>query len=200
LLIRLELSVENFVTCTSCDDFDLCLSCHVGLEHGHHPKHAFAPAVEDSHLATIAQKLLAPGRNVGHDAVCDGCDKVCKLEDLEIWMLTNYSTSMVFVTSALTAQTGTSALPACQMPALSTPTIDSFQFTNPSPTPLLWPNHTTANLATTVSTAMVLFATAAMATRLSLEVIDTSVPSAMTPTSVPTVRLAHQTATTELTL
>ncbi|TVY28460.1 Next to BRCA1 gene 1 protein [Lachnellula hyalina] len=70
-----ELSVENFVTCTSCDDFDLCLSCHVGLEHGHHPKHAFAPAVEDSHLATIAQKLLAPGRNVGHDAVCDGCDK-----------------------------------------------------------------------------------------------------------------------------
>lgn len=170
------------------------------MEHGHHPKHAFAPAVEDCHLATMAQKLLAPGRNVGHDAVCDGCDKVCDTKDLEIWMLTNYSTSMVFVTSALTARTGISALLACQMPALSTQITDSFQSTNPSPIPLLWPNHTTANPATTVSTVMVLFATPAMDTKLSSEVIDTSVPSATTPTFVPTVKLAHQTATTELIL
>jgi next to BRCA1 gene 1 protein len=73
----LELSEENFVTCTSCPDFDLCISCHVGMEHGHHPKHAFEPAVEDTQLDFIAKTLLAPGRNIGHNAICDGCDKVC---------------------------------------------------------------------------------------------------------------------------
>jgi len=70
-----ELSEEHFVTCTSCADFDLCISCHVQAEHGHHPKHAFVPAVEDTNLDMIAQALLAPGRNAGHNAVCDGCDK-----------------------------------------------------------------------------------------------------------------------------
>ncbi|RDL37604.1 uncharacterized protein BP5553_05037 [Venustampulla echinocandica] len=70
-----ELSEENFVTCTTCDDFDLCLSCHVKLDHGHHPKHAFTPAVEEAQLGLMCQTLLAPGRNVGHNAVCDGCDK-----------------------------------------------------------------------------------------------------------------------------
>lgn len=71
-----ELTEEHFVTCTTCPDFDLCLSCHVGMEHGHHPKHAFEPAVEDANLDTVAKTLLAPGRNVGHHAICDGCDKV----------------------------------------------------------------------------------------------------------------------------
>ncbi|TVY59698.1 NBR1-like protein [Lachnellula suecica] len=70
-----ELTVENFVTCTSCDDYDLCISCHVAMEHGHHPKHAFSPAVEDANLDVVAQALLAPGRNTGHNAICDGCDK-----------------------------------------------------------------------------------------------------------------------------
>jgi len=46
------------------------------MEHGHHPKHAFEPAVEDSSLDLIAQALLAPGRNTSHNAICDGCDKV----------------------------------------------------------------------------------------------------------------------------
>jgi next-to-BRCA1 protein 1 len=72
----LELSEENFVTCTSCEDFDLCISCHVDNKHGHHPKHGFTPAVEDTNLDTVAQALLAPGRNNGHNAICDGCDKV----------------------------------------------------------------------------------------------------------------------------
>jgi next-to-BRCA1 protein 1 len=70
-----ELSEENFVTCTSCPDYDLCISCHIGMEHGHHPNHAFEPAVEDTNLDLIAKTLLAPGRNVGHNAICDGCDK-----------------------------------------------------------------------------------------------------------------------------
>lgn len=46
------------------------------MKHGHHPKHAFAPAVEDMYLEPLAQALLAPGRNAGHHAICDGCDKV----------------------------------------------------------------------------------------------------------------------------
>lgn len=70
-----ELSEENFVTCTTCPDYDLCIPCHVSLEHGHHPKHAFVPAVEDSNLDIVAKTLLAPGRNIGHNAICDGCDK-----------------------------------------------------------------------------------------------------------------------------
>jgi next-to-BRCA1 protein 1 len=78
-----ELTEENFVTCNSCEDFDLCIPCHVGLAHGHHPKHAFSPAVEGTNLDLVAQALLAPGRNTGHNAICDGCDKVreaiCKL-------------------------------------------------------------------------------------------------------------------------
>jgi next-to-BRCA1 protein 1 len=47
------------------------------MEHGHDPKHAFEPAVEGTRLGLVAETLLAPGRNVGHNAICDGCDKVC---------------------------------------------------------------------------------------------------------------------------
>ncbi|RKF64339.1 putative zz type zinc finger domain-containing protein [Erysiphe neolycopersici] len=71
-----ELTEEHFVTCTTCPDYDLCISCHVGLNHGHHPEHAFEPVIKDQRLDTIAKSLLAPGRNVEHDASCDGCDKV----------------------------------------------------------------------------------------------------------------------------
>lgn len=70
-----ELTEENFVTCTSCEDFDLCISCHHSQKHGHHPKHAFIPAVEDTDLDVLSQALLGAGRNVGHNAICDGCDK-----------------------------------------------------------------------------------------------------------------------------
>ena len=52
------------------------------MDHGHHPKHAFEPAVEDTSLDVVAQALLAPGRNTGHNAICDGCDKVCSSSDL----------------------------------------------------------------------------------------------------------------------
>jgi next-to-BRCA1 protein 1 len=70
-----ELPEENFVTCTTCLDFDLCIPCHISMEHGHHPKHAFIPAVEGANLDAVAQALLAPGRNTSHNAICDGCDK-----------------------------------------------------------------------------------------------------------------------------
>ncbi|CAL3967366.1 unnamed protein product [Diplocarpon coronariae] len=70
-----ELSEESFVTCTACPDYDLCIECHVNVEHGHHPMHAFEPAVEETNLDPIARALLVPGRNTSHNAVCDGCDK-----------------------------------------------------------------------------------------------------------------------------
>lgn len=75
LILLSELPEENFVTCTTCEDYDLCIPCHVAVKHGHHPKHAFIPAVEDANLDMVSQALLAPGRNVGHNAICDGCDK-----------------------------------------------------------------------------------------------------------------------------
>jgi next-to-BRCA1 protein 1 len=70
-----EFPEDSFVTCTSCDDFDLCIPCHVGLLHGHNPRHAFTPAVEDMTLDPLAKALLQPGRNTSHHAICDGCDK-----------------------------------------------------------------------------------------------------------------------------
>ncbi|KAL0261897.1 hypothetical protein SLS55_003330 [Diplodia seriata] len=67
-------SERNFVTCADCDDFDLCMSCHVGSQHGHHPGHAFKPATPGV-IGPLAEFLCAPGRNVRHAAVCDGCEK-----------------------------------------------------------------------------------------------------------------------------
>lgn len=68
---------SNFVTCTVCEDYDLCIPCHVGLKHGHHPGHEFLPACEETSLDMLAHTLCAPGRNMRHFAICDGCDKVC---------------------------------------------------------------------------------------------------------------------------
>ncbi|KAF1986273.1 hypothetical protein K402DRAFT_404692 [Aulographum hederae CBS 113979] len=66
---------NEFVTCTTCDDFDLCIDCHVRSKHGHHPGHAFKAAVEDFDIGPLAQFLCASGRNLRHAALCDGCDK-----------------------------------------------------------------------------------------------------------------------------
>ncbi|KAI7475607.1 hypothetical protein KC351_g9985 [Hortaea werneckii] len=65
---------REFVTCTTCDDFDLCISCHTGGKHGHHPAHGFKPATDDTVLSLAAETMLSPGRNVRHNAICDGCD------------------------------------------------------------------------------------------------------------------------------
>ena len=68
---------HEFVTCRQCDDFDLCLRCHAGNQHGHHPAHHFEPATPTTKLSLTEKALLAPGRDVRHNAICDGCDKVC---------------------------------------------------------------------------------------------------------------------------
>lgn len=66
----------NFVTCTICEDYDLCIPCHVDLKHGHHPSHRFEPTSKQTNLDAMATKLCAPGRGLRHFAICDGCDKV----------------------------------------------------------------------------------------------------------------------------
>ncbi|OCK78197.1 hypothetical protein K432DRAFT_406661 [Lepidopterella palustris CBS 459.81] len=66
---------KDFVTCTTCDDYDLCMDCHVGTKHGHHPGHAFKPATSETSLTGLADILCNEGRNVRHAAVCDGCEK-----------------------------------------------------------------------------------------------------------------------------
>lgn len=68
-------SEDYFVTCQECEDFDLCLPCHEANVHGHHPGHTFKPATPETVLSSAAQALCAPGRNVRHAAICDGCDK-----------------------------------------------------------------------------------------------------------------------------
>jgi len=66
---------HEFITCTTCDDFDLCIPCHTANKHGHHPAHGFQPATEGTVLSMTAKAALAPGRHVRHNAICDGCDK-----------------------------------------------------------------------------------------------------------------------------
>jgi len=59
----------------ACDDFDLCLPCHIGAKHGHHPAHSFKPTTSETQVGPLAHFLCAAGRNVRHSALCDGCDK-----------------------------------------------------------------------------------------------------------------------------
>ncbi|KAF2635683.1 hypothetical protein P280DRAFT_410991 [Massarina eburnea CBS 473.64] len=65
----------EFVTCTTCEDYDLCLECHLHNKHGHHPGHAFKAATADTTMPALADFLCNAGRNVRHSAVCDGCEK-----------------------------------------------------------------------------------------------------------------------------
>lgn len=74
-LTRPVLGESEFVTCTSCDDYDLCLQCHITNKHGHHPAHAFKAATGDTTMPALADFLCNAGRNVRHSAVCDGCEK-----------------------------------------------------------------------------------------------------------------------------
>ncbi|KAI0505949.1 hypothetical protein F5B22DRAFT_626064 [Xylaria bambusicola] len=70
-----EFQEAEFVHCTSCDDYDLCKGCFAKNQHGHHPKHGFTAAVKGTVLDEPVSSRLAPGRNVLHNAICDGCDK-----------------------------------------------------------------------------------------------------------------------------
>ncbi|GAP91199.1 putative zz type zinc finger domain-containing protein [Rosellinia necatrix] len=69
-----EFRENEFVHCTTCDDYDLCKTCFAKNQHGHHPKHGFAAAVKGTVLDQPVSSRLAPGRNVLHNAICDGCD------------------------------------------------------------------------------------------------------------------------------
>ncbi|KAI1434181.1 hypothetical protein GGR50DRAFT_687783 [Xylaria sp. CBS 124048] len=70
-----EFRDEEFVHCTTCEDYDLCKACFTRDQHGHHPKHGFTPVVKGSILDYKVVSRLPPGRNVLHNAICDGCDK-----------------------------------------------------------------------------------------------------------------------------
>jgi next-to-BRCA1 protein 1 len=66
---------DQFVTCKTCEDFDLCVPCHRANKHGHHPAHGFTTATDNVYLSVNEEAALAPGRHVRHNAICDGCDK-----------------------------------------------------------------------------------------------------------------------------
>lgn len=70
-----EFPDTQFVHCTSCDDYDLCKTCFIKDKHGHHPAHAFEPAVDGTTVEPVVSVRLAAGRNLRHNAICDGCDK-----------------------------------------------------------------------------------------------------------------------------
>lgn len=70
-----EFPEQQFVHCTTCDDYDLCKLCFVKDQHGHHPKHGFTAAVPGTSFESSISARLLPGRNVVHNAICDGCDK-----------------------------------------------------------------------------------------------------------------------------
>ncbi|KAL2023787.1 hypothetical protein VTK56DRAFT_1054 [Thermocarpiscus australiensis] len=69
-----ELPEVEFVHCTTCDDFDLCRACFAQNRHGHHPGHAFVPAVQGTRLEPEVARRLSAGRGQPHNAICDGCD------------------------------------------------------------------------------------------------------------------------------
>ncbi|KAF2274964.1 uncharacterized protein EI97DRAFT_443540 [Westerdykella ornata] len=66
---------DQFVTCTTCEDYDLCFYCHMQNKHGHHPGHVFKAALDDVKLPAVAAFLCKAGRNVRHSAICDRCNK-----------------------------------------------------------------------------------------------------------------------------
>lgn len=70
-----ELPDKEFLHCTACEDFDLCKTCFVNDQHGHHPQHGFTTAVEGTQMSGEISRRLAPGRDQRHHAICDGCDK-----------------------------------------------------------------------------------------------------------------------------
>ncbi|KAK7943745.1 ZZ type zinc finger domain-containing protein [Apiospora aurea] len=70
-----EFPEQDFLHCNTCEDFDLCKTCFTKDQHGHHPKHAFSAAVKGTAFSQFISARLAAGRNVVHNAICDGCDK-----------------------------------------------------------------------------------------------------------------------------
>lgn len=69
-----EFPEQNFLHCNTCDDFDLCKVCFVADQHGHHPSHTFGAAIKGTVFEQAVSNRLAAGRNVLHNAICDGCE------------------------------------------------------------------------------------------------------------------------------
>ncbi|KAK6209302.1 hypothetical protein LQW54_006407 [Pestalotiopsis sp. IQ-011] len=69
-----EFPEKEFLHCLVCEDFDLCKSCFARDQHGHHPKHAFTPAVKGTSFDASITARLNAGRSVRHNAICDGCN------------------------------------------------------------------------------------------------------------------------------
>ena len=74
--MHIVFSEAECITCTTCEDFDLCVRCQIESQHGHHPAHTFVP-VEPSTATPLIELLCSPNRGTSHAAFCDGCDKVC---------------------------------------------------------------------------------------------------------------------------
>ncbi|KAL1966005.1 hypothetical protein VTN77DRAFT_4945 [Rasamsonia byssochlamydoides] len=71
-----EFDETKMVTCTDCEDYDLCLTCLLKDAHGHHPAHTFS-LIHDREfcLKNLVLSRCRPGRHQHHAAICDGCDK-----------------------------------------------------------------------------------------------------------------------------
>ncbi|KAI9806770.1 MAG: hypothetical protein M1825_006227 [Sarcosagium campestre] len=67
-------AADQCVACLTCDDYHLCLRCHIANKSGHHPGHEFKPVAEDVNSPSFIRVLCAQGRNKYHHAICDGCD------------------------------------------------------------------------------------------------------------------------------
>ncbi|PKX91601.1 ZZ type zinc finger domain protein [Aspergillus novofumigatus IBT 16806] len=66
----------KMVTCTDCEDYDLCMTCLLKDAHGHHPAHRFELLHDrDFCLKSLVQSRCSPGRHHQHAAICDGCEK-----------------------------------------------------------------------------------------------------------------------------
>lgn len=78
LITSPEFDESKLVTCEDCPDYDLCITCLIKDEHGHHPGHSFA-LIQDREFAlkNLVMAHCRPGRHHRHAAICDGCDKVC---------------------------------------------------------------------------------------------------------------------------
>lgn len=72
----IDQDVARMVTCSDCQDYDLCVTCLLKDKHGHHPAHVFTLVQDrDFCLRSLVQSRCRPGRHFHHAAICDGCNK-----------------------------------------------------------------------------------------------------------------------------
>ncbi|KAI9928037.1 hypothetical protein MW887_002889 [Aspergillus wentii] len=65
----------KIVTCGDCEDYDLCITCLLKDQHGHHPGHTFSLLCDRKFcLKGLVMARCSPGRRHQHAAICDGCE------------------------------------------------------------------------------------------------------------------------------